>query len=240
MRHGGKIRLAPITKRGEGGGTTRQVCTGTTNVREPLLRCRGYGDALLNPLLWRGDAKGQTTTIDYDVLGRMVERTDDATGSPETVTWVYDTATAGIGKLASSANLGYQKVITYDGLGRPSTTTDTINGTASDIATTYDAYSRPKDLVYPSGLTVRNEYTNGHLAKVTKPDGTPYWEALERDARGNIIRFRLGNGVESLRTHDPKTGRLTGAYADRDTGLGTGHRRRPTAGCRRRRSSTGS
>ncbi|MCP4305660.1 MAG: RHS repeat protein, partial [bacterium] len=179
----------------------------------------------LGLLVDQTNANGQLTTIDYDVLGRMVARTDNAAGTnPETATWVYDSAaTKGIGKLASSANanLDYQKVITYDGLGRPSSTTETIDGTAYPITTTYDGFSRPEDLIYPSGLTVRNVYgTYGHLSEVTKPDGTPYWQALEQDAYGNISKFRLGNGVESRRTHDYKTGRLEAAYAEHDDGSG--------------------
>jgi YD repeat-containing protein len=55
----------------------------------------GYGE-----LVWQRDAKLQVTTISYDKLGRMTGRVDDATGSAEASSWVYDTAAgAGIGKL---------------------------------------------------------------------------------------------------------------------------------------------
>ena len=45
------------------------------------------------------DAKGQTTTMTYDVLGRMITKTD----GDGTAQWVYDTSPVGkgIGKLAA-------------------------------------------------------------------------------------------------------------------------------------------
>ena len=54
------------------------------------------------------------------VLGRMLTRTDDATGAnPQVSTWVYDTAAKGIGKPGSVSGYGYAASIAYDALGRP-------------------------------------------------------------------------------------------------------------------------
>ncbi len=72
------------------------------------------------------DAKGQTTVMQYDVLGRMISRTDhDGVLS----TWSYDQGNQSLGKLSSETGLdGYTRSIIYDSLGRPSTVTTRING----------------------------------------------------------------------------------------------------------------
>ena len=39
------------------------------------------------------------------------------------------------------------------------------------------------------------------------------WEATQMDARGNVTHFTLGNGAESIRTHDAENGRITSIYS---------------------------
>ena len=172
----------------------------------------------LDLLVEQTDALGQVTAMTYDVLERMLSRTDDALGAPAgpTATFEYDSAVMGVGKPSRSASPGYESVPTYDSFGRPSTNTETIDGTAYLVANTYDAFSRPLDLTYPSGLKTRNVYNaHGHLEEVENAvTGASYWKALAQDARGNVTTFRFGNGVESIRTHDAETGRLASAFAD--------------------------
>ena len=164
----------------------------------------------LGLLVEQTDAKGQRTDVTYDVLERMLTRTDDATGTPQTATWTYDTATKGVGKLAQVTSTGYTGVSTYDSLGRPSSSTETVGAEVHTLSTTYDSSGRVEDTVYPTGLTVRNVYnTHGHLEVVKNASSAlEYWKALAADERGNITHFRLGNGVESQRLHEPETGTL--------------------------------
>ena len=84
--------------------------------------------------------------------------------------------------------------------------------------TTFDAQSRPLTVTYPSGLTIRNSYnTTGELTKVTdNSSNVDYWTRLDVDARGNVTRERLGNGVETTRTYTPENGRLSGIFSAKD------------------------
>ena len=149
----------------------------------------------------------------FDVLGRALTRIDDADApNPQdrTTIWTYDTAATGIGKLADESLPGYTATYTYDSFGRPISTDTVVDFTTFTSSTTYDGFGRVEDTTYPSGVTVRNVYNlDGHLEAVTDTGGTvEYWKALEQDARGNIQKFRLGNGIESTRLHDALTGRL--------------------------------
>ena len=84
----------------------------------------------LGQLVEQTDAKGQVTRITFDVLGRMLTRIDDATGTAQTSTWTYDTAPGkGIGKLHTAQSNGYLVTNVYDTLGRPSSSTENIDGT---------------------------------------------------------------------------------------------------------------
>ncbi|WP_137391668.1 FG-GAP-like repeat-containing protein [Rhodoligotrophos defluvii] len=176
----------------------------------------------LGLLVEQTDAKGQVTHMTYDVLGRMLTRIDDATAAnpaSRTATWVYDTATKGIGKLHSVSMPGYSATSSYDSLGRPSATTEVIDGLSFTSQVTYDASGRPQDTIYPTGLTVRNVYNaRGYLEVVQNTAGTQeYWRALAADERGNITQFRLGNGVESIRAYNPLTGFLDSIYSSKAT-----------------------
>ena len=167
----------------------------------------------LGLLVEQTDAKGQTTRFTFDVLGRALTRIDDADApNPQdrTTIWTYDTAATGIGKLADESLPGYTATYTYDSFGRPISTDTVVDFTTFTSSTTYDGFGRVEDTTYPSGVTVRNVYNlDGHLEAVTDTGGTvEYWKALEQDARGNIQKFRLGNGIESTRLHDALTGRL--------------------------------
>ncbi|OZG72357.1 hypothetical protein BTA51_16640 [Hahella sp. CCB-MM4] len=115
------------------------------------------------------DAKNQTVSMEYDLLGRMVKRTE-----PEGIsTWVYGDATApqgSIGKLLSETGNGLTKLYTYDSLGRAYNTTTEVDGHGSFTAgTRYDALGRIAKTIYPgsNGFYTENIYdSNGYLESV--------------------------------------------------------------------------
>ncbi len=115
------------------------------------------------------DAKGQVTTMAYDVLGRMVSRTE-----PEgTSTWVYGGNSApqgSIGKLLQESGNGLTKDYSYDNLGRPVSTTTTIAGEGSfTTETQYDSLGRVQRVTYPGSQSFYTENiynANGFLESV--------------------------------------------------------------------------
>src|SRR5207249_4450487 len=138
------------------------------------------------------DAKGQVTNMTYDLLGRMLTRTDIAIST--TSTWTYDVqqdpnSSNAKGKLTSVSMPGYAKQIFYDPLQRESQIVETLNGTDTyTTTTTYDFGSRVSTVSYPSGYTISNGYDlYGHLTAVQDAGTLAYlWRAISDDARGNI------------------------------------------------------
>jgi RHS repeat-associated protein len=130
-------------------------------------------------LISQTDAKNQTTTMSYDILGRMVSRTDDFQGPAEaTSTWAYGDASApqgSIGKLLSESDGHITKTYFYDNLGRPEeVTTDIGNGNSASegsfsTQTLYDSLGRVSRTLYPGNdnFYTENLYNaNGFLEKV--------------------------------------------------------------------------
>ncbi|MES9957649.1 MAG: RHS repeat-associated core domain-containing protein [Sedimenticola sp.] len=113
------------------------------------------------------DAKGQTVTMQYDPLGRMIKRTE-----PEgTTTWQYDIAAHGIGKLHKVTGPdGYTKTHTYDSLGRPQRTEQHAAGTTLAHQLEYDRYGRINKETRPNGFILTKHYNaQGYLEAIRAP-----------------------------------------------------------------------
>lgn len=163
----------------------------------------------LGQLRWQKDAKDQTMTMTYDVLGRMTSRV-----APEgTSTWAYDQpGTKGIGKPWKVIGAdGYTETYTYDTLGRPSRTTQVLSGSTFNTTTTYDSFGRLYTLIYPNGFQLRHGYNaQGNLDAISNAANASvvYWRMNAQSPDGQIASETLGNGLASVRTIDPASGRL--------------------------------
>ena len=202
-----------------------------------------YDYDALGQLVWQQSANqlalSQTTTMVYDVLGRLIQRTE-----PEYIsTWSYDkyaNASAcfmGVGKLCESntTNNGVNRKVVYDGFGRPSSARTTVtSGPSFATAVTYDlATGRLASQTYPTGLQVNYGYTpKGFLSNMTLGTtatvnpftasggaGTPsalsaaLWSAVAYNAWGRAEQQTYGNGVTTTAGFDATTGRLTALQA---------------------------
>ncbi len=148
---------------------------------------------------------GQVVQNTYDLLGRVVRRVT----SEGTSTWTYDTALHGAGKLHSvSGPNGYIEINSYDANTRLSQVERRIDGLSYKNLTSYDQYSRPSVLTYPDGYAVQNIYaSDGSLKSVLRvSDNQILWTSLAKNARGQFITQRFGNGIQSQATYDPNTG----------------------------------
>ncbi len=86
------------------------------------------------------DAKGQTVSLAYDKLDRVIQRVEP----DKTSSWTYDTAAPGLGKLAATAitagaGAGYSRNVVYDALSRPTQVGTTIDGATYNMTAAYDA-----------------------------------------------------------------------------------------------------
>jgi len=163
----------------------------------------------LGELLTQLDANSQTTTLTYDVLDRVTQRVEPGLTS----NWTWDTATHGIGELASATtSAGYSRVLTYDTIARPSTTTLTIDTVPYGYTTTYNTTNgKIATVANPSGFTFQNVYTSlGYLSQIKdNGSGSALWTANTRDAELHLLQQTAGNGVVTTDTFDANTGRMT-------------------------------
>ena len=166
------------------------------------LREIGYGSAGTDLL----------TTFSYDLLGRLTNRVDqDATS-----TWQYDTAANGIGYLhLRSYGSSFTETLSYGSNSLVDSVSTSINagGMSKNFTHNYlhDSSGRLEFVTFPSGIQIEQDYNAyGYLESVTDTaTQTALKTYIELDAFGNPTEEAYGNGVESARSYDPKTGRLT-------------------------------
>ncbi len=152
-----------------------------------------------------------TVQIEYDLIGRVIARTE----AEGTTVWTYDRNVDGttapgaaIGTLRHvSAPGGLAELVTVDEFGRVVVHDRTIAGEPFAVSTSYDVAGRVDAVTYPvTGFEVRHGYTaSGYLASVFE-GATVYWQAAERDAEGHVTEALLGNGLSTTRAYDPTTG----------------------------------
>ena len=187
-----------------------------TAVRDPDLGAWSYHYNPFDELVWTKDAKGNIRTDAYDALGRLVKRSD----AEGTYLWVYDEVDGFLRTVTGPG--GYERAHTYDEFGRPTTTQIKVQdsaGVEQTLSTTivYDPLGRASIVTYPQGVAVQRVYCDfGHLVRLDAPaTNQPYWRLEAMNARGQIIRARLGgdaldpnSGTLSTRVHDPANGHL--------------------------------
>ena len=220
------------------------------SVNDPDTGLWKYDYDALGELVWQESANqralGQSTTMAYDVLGRMVQRVE----KEYTSNWYFDTyadgsaCNMGTGKLCESrtTNGVYRKYF-YDSLGRAiSTRTDISGGPSFAGSVSYDDVTgRLASQTYPTGLKVNLNYTGrGYLSTLTlataatvnplpaTAGGTPgpsstlaagsvLWKGVAYNAWGKAEQQTFGNNVVSTAAFDALTGRVATATA----GLGS-------------------
>jgi RHS repeat-associated protein len=109
-------------------------------------------------LTQKTDARGVVTTFaPYDVLNRPTTRSY-SDGTPS-VTYAYDSATNGKGRLASvSSSVSTYSYSSYDALGRALSGGQTLGSQTYSLSYSYDLAGHMKGITYPSGHVVNYNY----------------------------------------------------------------------------------
>jgi len=163
----------------------------------------------------------QTTTFDFDPLGRLIHRLEQDLESY----WDYDTAANGVGQLGeaytwAAGSKDYRRVLSYDSTGRLSSSVTSLDWDYSE-STTYDAFGRVDGTYHRRAARgagasgVSNSFhprynAQGYVNQVDRYDGTysTVWQAQAFDAEGHATREQLGSGLITDRGYNPYTGRL--------------------------------
>jgi YD repeat-containing protein len=186
-------------------------------MNDPDMGAWTYTYDALGQLISQTDAKGQTSTQQYDLLGRLTSKQQ----ATQKNYWVYDqyadgtACTKGIGKLCETySDNGYRNKVSYDSLGRPVSTTTTVDTTYTS-STTFDAQGRVDTQTWPTGIATKNTYnTLGALTSINlASNGQRLWQPLAYNERGQMTRFKYGNGVETTTTYAADTGKIQAIQA---------------------------
>jgi RHS repeat-associated protein len=158
------------------------------------------------------DAKSQTATFGYDLLGRMTSRVEPEGAS--TFTFGTSAAAKNIGKLAGMSGPGYSEGYTYDSIGRLQQLSITADATYA-FNYTYNNQGAVDTVTYPVStssyrLKLQYEYQSGQLLRVKDFNAptTVFWQVNSADAWGNVTDETLGNGAQTVRGFDQVTGWL--------------------------------
>jgi RHS repeat-associated protein len=177
-----------------------------------------YQYNVFDELVSQTDARGQTTTIEYDAIGREIRREEDDAAT----TWVYDEDRIGAlsevsyrprGLLAGGPR--YDRRYSYHPSGLIAEESVRI-GLAGFRSTTYeyDSHGRLVDTEFPSGFVKTNHYNeHGALDEVSSPTtGVTYWRAQQWDKWG-VSETRYGNGIERYVGRDAAQGHVRDVFS---------------------------
>ncbi len=194
-------------------------------ITDPDLGTREYHYESYGNLEWIKDARARAANapwsvhFTYDELDRMGTR---AGADGISVTYVYDTAVNGIGRLGwadaedASGTVRLRTVDEYDALGRVRRETVSVRGAATALTTKteYDLAGRIGAIEYPGSTPFRiaYEYYPGlnELKSVTGPSATPFATFSDYELGGRIGTIVYGNAVSTHYYYDPSSLMLTG------------------------------
>ncbi len=191
-------RTTIVTEYDKMGHRTRLV---DPDLGETTWAYNGFGE------LVRQSSSGQTTYYSYDELGRLSWET-----LPDRhIIHSYDSQWKGaVDQVVTTSNDAGGVSYTRDQHGRVKRQTEYIDGKSFVTRFTYNTLNQVEQITYPNGLKVRNVYTaTGYLKQVRDADsGALYWQADSTDARGQLERFTLGNGLVTTVAHNAAKGHI--------------------------------
>jgi len=190
-------RTTIVTEFNKMGQRTRLV---DPDLGETTYLYNGFGELI------RQSSHAQNTDYTYDKLGRVKWET-----MPDYIIMhSYDSQWVGEVDMVSTTGNNGGIQYTRDEHGRVTTQTEYILGQAFVTEFTYNALNQLECITYPNGMGVRNVYTpTGYLKQVRDAGtGALYWQADSTDARGQLERFTLGNGLVTTVTHNAARGHI--------------------------------
>lgn len=185
----------------------------------------GFGE-----LVSQTTARNQTSSLDYDVAGRLLRRYE----SEGTSCWNYNATTGRldnelvfenvnktIAQCGTATDYTYKKSYQYDSYGRVNQTDVTLANVNSNVdgvystTTGFDEFGRVREVIYPNNLSIENEFQNGYLKRITNPDlldssGNPriYQDIISMNAYGQVTNVNYANGASEVMGYRNSDGRV--------------------------------
>lgn len=159
--------------------------------------------------------KGKTTDLDYDILGRLVNKKSNIEGITK---WFYDgnnTKKGFIGKV--NEIIDYNNQITkyeYDVYGKPIKQTKTIDNEKFEEFYTFNDNNKleKKTTIFSDfQFDLDYKYENGILVEVLN-DNESVWKLTSMTAKGQKTSEKYGNDVYTKTTFDNETGLISSIY----------------------------
>lgn len=147
------------------------------------------------------DNNGQVINYSYDALNRVLTE-DDPTQTGTEVTYSYDTATNGVGLVASVTSPGATKSFQYDVWGRPSQTSYPVDGQTFNLAMNYDLLGNPINLTYPNSAAVNYTYNAAGQLNAIQLGTDNVITNLDYSPLGLVSQIDYANGVTTQNTYD--------------------------------------
>jgi RHS repeat-associated protein len=172
----------------------------------------------LNELVSQRDAKAQTISFGYDLLGRMISRLEPEYTTP--TTWTFGTSALAheIGQIKTvSKPDGYAESHNYDSLGRPQTTTYTEDLANYQFNFSYNTNGTLDTVTYPSApgvqcapLVLKYVYdAYGYLNQTQNGStGATFWVLNSANDSSLPTLETLGNGAEVATSYTPWTNEM--------------------------------
>ncbi len=176
-----------------------------TSMAHPDIGSISYGYDV-NSNLEIQTTNGVSVTWLYDSLDRPKSRT----AGSDVTSWTYDTATLGVGLLATRTDAaGEFEALEYDRVGQLRREKHEIAGRQFSFDATYDLLGQVRTRNYPTNRVIRREYgTAGYLTGIRTEGAAYYVSGIEWEADGRHRFHTANNGTETSTQYDTGTGRL--------------------------------
>lgn len=190
-------------------------------MNDPARGEESYEYNAFGELIQSVNANNGTITYQYDNIGNIIRRTEaeDNGFNPIVTQWVYNNQKGKIGTVSKIIYGDIQEVnYEYDDLLRIVKEEETINGKVYSTHYTYDKVNRKDVVTYPSGVKVKNQYSNTGFctSKVNPNDTTVFWQINDINAMGYVADYQLGNGLETHREYDNNSYLLSEIFTRKD------------------------
>jgi RHS repeat-associated protein len=175
-------------------------------------------------LIRQTNPRSQTTTLEYDRLGRMTKRSE----LEMVATWVYDTpntthcatpANRAVGQLTqvvTASGYGYNRYLCHDNAGRLNKQVVDIEGNLFTSSIAFDNASRPSVVTYPAsasipgGFQLKHVYNGqGYLTQLlNNANSAPIWQLTGQNPYGVNTGETLGAGGATISRSTDELGRV--------------------------------